>query len=92
MDYWEEYSYLVAIPEDEENFVLDDSIFDKIASIKNLNLINDRQLPTIDGEDKEAGFFDFEYNGIEYSAGFYYDDFNASFYLTGQRHFLQKLN
>lgn len=86
LNYWEEFSYIIAIPKDEESFVLDNSVFDRVNAIPNLELdVAECTLPNND--DHIPGSLHFDYNGATYEANFYYDDFDVKSYLSFQKHF-----
>lgn len=72
LGYWEEKSYMMAIPKDKSVNLLD-GIFDRVAAIEGVTL-KAKSLPT--GE--QPGKIVFEYDGEEYTAGFFVGDFQWS--------------
>ncbi len=72
LGYWEEKSYMMAIPEDSSGDLLD-GIFERAAAVKGITVIAKR-LP---GED-QPGKITFDYGGEEYDAGFFVNDFQWS--------------
>lgn len=77
LGYWEEQSYMIAIPKDESvNF--EDNILEKIASVEGLTI---KQKKNFSADQKIFGSAVIDYKGEEYKISFYYDDFDAQLQL-----------
>ncbi len=72
LGYWEEKSYLLAIPKDSSVDMLD-GIFERVAAIEGLTLI----AKSYPGEE-QPGKIIFEYGGEEYEAGYFTGGFHWS--------------
>ena len=85
--YWEEFSYLVGIPEDENKVMFDKAMLERVAQISHLSL---KHYEWPDEEHERAGSLKFEYKGRLFEAGFYYSDFQISNYLPFQMQFFSE--
>ena len=69
LNYWEEKSYMMAIPKDSSKDMLE-GIFDRVSGIKGV-VIKAKSLP----DEERTGKIVFVYDGEEYEAGFYESGF-----------------
>ncbi len=70
LGYWEESSYMLAVPKDESKDMLD-GIFERVSCIDGVKIIK-KSIPT----DKEPGSITLTYHGEEYEVGFYVGSFS----------------
>ncbi len=79
LGYWEEQSYMIAIPKNKD-FNVVDGIFDRVAAIDGVNI---KRKQDFDVEQKILGSAVIDYQGEEYDISFYYDTFDGqSLYIT----------
>ncbi len=81
LSYWEESSYIIAIPE-KDRIDMSDSVFDRLAAINGVE-ITDRHLPDSNG----AGHFMVRYDGETYEVGFYDGDFSLPDFFGNQGYY-----
>lgn len=82
LGYWEEKSYMISLPKDESQDMLE-GIFERISAIQGLT-IKAKNLP-VESEERPGSII-FEYEGEEYEAGFFPGEFKWS-ELLGMRNY-----
>ncbi len=83
LGYWEEKSYMIALPKDESQD-MQEGIFERISAIQGLK-IKAKNMP-VESEERPGSII-FEYDGEEYEVGYYVGEFQWS-ELLGMRNYL----
>ncbi len=84
LGYWEEKSYMLAVPENDKNNPLV-GLFDRVSSIDDVEIVDKRELT-----EKDAGYIKLRYKGEEYEVGFYPSDFVFAEYCINKSYYFSK--
>ena len=84
LGYWEEKSYMLAVPKDESKDLLE-GVFERVAAIEGVEIMG-KCLPC----EEQPGKIILVYDGEEYEVGFYESDFTLPEMLGGQTHYFSE--
>lgn len=87
LQYWEEDSYIHALPSNEEEFILDSNAIDRVRKLVDVKLTG-HMLP--DYGERKPGVLFVEYMGCEYEFYYYYDEHEVADLFTYQKQVLTK--
>ena len=86
-EYWEEMSYIHALPRDEENYRLDGRAIDRVRALEDV-VLRIGTLP--EPEEGVPGMFRVEYKGEEYEFHFYYYQRDPAYIREYQKHLFSR--